>query len=75
LHHRPFAFIYYILIKKKFFKLLKKEYEKVKDKYNNEDNKNEININEIMKNRKNDIHYNFNDEFIQQYLNPNNILY
>ena len=64
-----------ILMKKKFFKLLKKEYEKVKEKYNNEDNKNEININEIMKNCKNDIHYNFNDEFIQQYLNPNNILY
>ena len=62
------------LMKKKFFKLLKKEYTKLKS--NNEDNQNTININidDLMKNTENHIHYNFNDEFIKKYLIPNNLL-
>ena len=63
-----------ILMKKKFFKLLKKEYEKLKLKENIEDNKNNININELINNSKNDINYNFTEEFIQQYLIPTNLI-
>ena len=61
-----------ILMKKKFFNLLKKEFYKSNDK--NEDNKKLININYLMNLVKKDIHFNFNENLIDQYLNPNNII-
>ena len=61
-----------ILMKKKFFNLLKKEFYKSNDK--NEDNKKLININYLMNLVKKDIHFNFNENLIDHYLNPNNII-
>ena len=61
-----------ILMKKKFFNLLKKEFYKLNDK--NEDNKKIININYLMNLVKKDVHFNFNENLIEKYLNPTNII-
>ena len=63
-----------ILMKKKFFNLLKKEFYKLNDKNEDNKNKNIININYLMDLVKKDVHYNFNDNIIEKYLNPNNII-
>ena len=59
------------LIKKKFFNLLKKEFNKTNQ---NENNKNIICINYLINSVENDIHYNFNESLIRNYLNNNNII-
>ena len=61
-----------VLMKKKFFNLLKKEFYKLNDK--NEDNKKIININYLMNLVKKDVHFNFNENLIEKYLNPTNII-
>ena len=61
-----------VLMKKKFFNLLKKEFFKLNDK--NEDNKKIINIHYLMNLVKKDIHFNFNEKLIEDYLNPDNII-
>lgn len=60
-----------VLMKKKFFNLLKKEFNKTNQ---NENNKNIICINYLINSVENDIHYNFNESLIRNYLNPNNII-
>ena len=60
-----------LLMKKKFFNLLKKEFKILN--YKTEDNKNIININYLKHLVENDIHYNFNNDLIKYYLNPNNM--
>ena len=62
-----------ILLKNKFFKLLKNEFLKLNDK--NEENKGIININDLINLVKNNIHYNFDEDLITKYLNLDNIFF
>ena len=62
-----------ILLKNKFFKLLKNEFLKLNDK--KEENNSIININDLINLVKNNIHYNFDEDFITKYLNLDNIFF
>ena len=55
-----------ILMKKKFFKLLKNEYNKINDSNNN------ITVNNLMNLVENDIYHNFNNNLIRKYLDFSN---
>ena len=60
-----------VLMKKKFFSLLKKEFNKVNKE---ENNKNIISVNYLMNLVENDIHHNFSENSMKKYLNPKNII-
>ena len=62
-----------ILLKNKFFKLLKNEFLKLNDK--KEENNSIININDLINLVKNNIHYNFDEDLITKYLNLDNIFF
>jgi len=62
-----------ILLKNKFFKLLKNEFIKFNDK--KEENNSIININDLISLVKNNIHYNFDEDLITKYLNLDNIFF